>query len=163
MTKAVSEDGHVVPMKSDYRCKHCTSASNDINDNNPNMLSQLDCCFTTAEKKTALRKLSLAFVMANIPDNMVENPWSKNFIWLVVHRPVSFCKRRLRPFCAQSAVGRFLSETESVFLAVDGWEDAQHLPVNHRTSAWKKRRLIDDQFYNAGAVGSWTLGRHAAE
>ena len=30
---------------------------------------------------------------------------------------------------AQSAVGRFLSGTKSIFLAVDGWEDAQHLPV----------------------------------
>ena len=42
LTKPVSEDGHVVPMKSDYRSKYGTWAFNDINDDNSNILLQLD-------------------------------------------------------------------------------------------------------------------------
>ena len=55
--------------------------------------------------------------------------------WLVFyrrlwHRPVTFCKEVEAVFLdAQSAVGRIMSDAKSVFLAVDGWEDARHLTV----------------------------------
>ena len=58
---------------------------------------------------------------------MVENPYFKNFCGA---SPYLLQKEVEAVFLvAQSAVGRVLSETKSVFLAVDGWEDAQHLPV----------------------------------
>ena len=97
-------------MKSDYRRKYCTWASNDINNNdnendNPNILFNLNAVSQLLnQKKTALRKPSLAFVLANIPYNVVEIPYFK---YLMACRRPSFV-----------APSRFLlqKEVEAVFL-----------------------------------------------
>ena len=73
--------------------------------------------------------------MANIPYNVVENPYFKDFMACLRPSFVAPSRYILQKEIAavfvdaQSAVDRLLSETKSVFLAVDGWEDAQHLPV----------------------------------